>query len=288
MTDESWRAGPARRPRGRPLRRPDHRRRAAIRGLAPAGGEAADRPGGPLASFMPVRTLDFDLTTLQPYVGPPTTRQDVAHADPDLDLAVRADAGRLRAEPGRLAAVHRARPARKRDPDPARGGARARRARHPSAARRRGHRPVRPQRRRRLLRAHQDLPRLPLRRGHRLARRAARRTTSRRSSSTPTWRAPGSSSAPTRRSTSCTANVVWGTKGNFLDLPTDCPQRDERLGWTGDIAAFAPSAAYLFDVETFLADWLLDLAAEQRHARRHRAVRRPRRPEVPAQARGVP
>jgi alpha-L-rhamnosidase len=58
-------------------------------------------------------------------------------------------------------------------------------------------------------------------------------------------------------------NVVWGTVGNFLDVPTDCPQRDERLGWTGDIAAFAPTAAYLFDVEAFLRDWLQDLAAEQ-------------------------
>lgn len=61
-------------------------------------------------------------------------------------------------------------------------------------------------------------------------------------------------------------NVVWSTKGNFLDLPTDCPQRNERLGWTGDIAVFAASAAYLFDVESFLADWLADLAAEQRAA----------------------
>ena len=61
-------------------------------------------------------------------------------------------------------------------------------------------------------------------------------------------------------------NVVWGTKGNFLDVPTDCPQRNERLGWTGDIAAFAPSAAYLFDVEDFLVDWLRDLALEQAHA----------------------
>ncbi len=51
-------------------------------------------------------------------------------------------------------------------------------------------------------------------------------------------------------------NVVWGTRGNFLDVPTDCPQRDERLGWTGDIAVFAPTAAYLFDVEDFLRDWL--------------------------------
>lgn len=61
-------------------------------------------------------------------------------------------------------------------------------------------------------------------------------------------------------------NVVWGTRGNFLDVPSDCPQRDERLGWTGDIAAFAPSAAYLFDVDDFLRDWLRDLAAEQRAA----------------------
>ncbi|MEV4280119.1 alpha-L-rhamnosidase [Actinoplanes xinjiangensis] len=61
-------------------------------------------------------------------------------------------------------------------------------------------------------------------------------------------------------------NVVWSTKGNFLDLPTDCPQRNERLGWTGDIAVFAPSAAFLFDTGPFLADWLADLAAEQRAA----------------------
>ena len=61
-------------------------------------------------------------------------------------------------------------------------------------------------------------------------------------------------------------NVVWGTRGNFLDVPTDCPQRDERLGWTGDIAVFAPTAAYLFDVDDFLRDWLRDLAAEQQAA----------------------
>ena len=61
-------------------------------------------------------------------------------------------------------------------------------------------------------------------------------------------------------------NVVWGTRGNFLDVPTDCPQRDERLGWTGDIAVFAPSAAYLFDVEDFLREWLANFAAEQRAA----------------------
>jgi alpha-L-rhamnosidase len=62
------------------------------------------------------------------------------------------------------------------------------------------------------------------------------------------------------------SNVVWGTRGNFLDVPTDCPQRDERLGWTGDISVFAPTAAFLFDVDGFLRDWLADLAAEQRAA----------------------
>jgi alpha-L-rhamnosidase len=54
-------------------------------------------------------------------------------------------------------------------------------------------------------------------------------------------------------------------RGNFVDVPTDCPQRDERLGWTGDIAAFAPTAAFLFDVDAFLSDWLLDLELEQQH-----------------------
>ena len=61
-------------------------------------------------------------------------------------------------------------------------------------------------------------------------------------------------------------NVVWSLRGNFLDVPTDCPQRDERLGWTGDLAVFAPTAAFLFDVGTFLDEWLADLAVEQLHA----------------------
>ncbi|MCD9878454.1 glycoside hydrolase family 78 protein [Streptomyces guryensis] len=58
-------------------------------------------------------------------------------------------------------------------------------------------------------------------------------------------------------------NVVWSMRGNFLDVPTDCPQRDERLGWTGDAQVFAPTAAFLYDVRDFLASWLRDLAAEQ-------------------------
>ncbi|GAA4734408.1 glycoside hydrolase family 78 protein [Phytohabitans rumicis] len=59
-------------------------------------------------------------------------------------------------------------------------------------------------------------------------------------------------------------NVVWSMRDNFVGLPTDCPQRDERLGWTGDINAFAPTAAYLYDVSGVLGSWLADLAAEQR------------------------
>ncbi|HEX4776448.1 MAG TPA: family 78 glycoside hydrolase catalytic domain [Acidimicrobiia bacterium] len=58
-------------------------------------------------------------------------------------------------------------------------------------------------------------------------------------------------------------NIVWGMRGNFLDVPTDCPQRDERLGWTGDIRVFAPTACFLHDVDGFLASWLAELAAEQ-------------------------
>ncbi|WP_448719580.1 family 78 glycoside hydrolase catalytic domain [Microbacterium natoriense] len=58
-------------------------------------------------------------------------------------------------------------------------------------------------------------------------------------------------------------NVVWGMRGNFLSIPTDCPQRDERLGWTGDIQVFAPTASFLYDCDGFLTSWLRDLAREQ-------------------------
>lgn len=58
-------------------------------------------------------------------------------------------------------------------------------------------------------------------------------------------------------------NVIWGQMGNFLDVPTDCPQRDERLGWTGDAQVFCKTAAYNFDVERFFTKWLKDLAADQ-------------------------
>ena len=58
-------------------------------------------------------------------------------------------------------------------------------------------------------------------------------------------------------------NVVWGARGNFLSVPTDCPQRDERLGWTGDTQVFAPTAAFLFDSERFLRSWMTDVITEQ-------------------------
>jgi alpha-L-rhamnosidase len=58
-------------------------------------------------------------------------------------------------------------------------------------------------------------------------------------------------------------NIVWGQKGNFVDVPTDCPQRDERLGWTGDAQAFAGTAAFNMDVAAFFTKWLKDVAADQ-------------------------
>lgn len=58
-------------------------------------------------------------------------------------------------------------------------------------------------------------------------------------------------------------NIMWGLKGNFVDVPTDCPQRDERLGWTGDAQVFIGTAAFLRDTHTFFNKWLRDLKSEQ-------------------------
>jgi alpha-L-rhamnosidase len=58
-------------------------------------------------------------------------------------------------------------------------------------------------------------------------------------------------------------NIIWGQKGNFVDVPTDCPQRDERLGWTGDIQVFARTAAYNFDIGAFMTKWAKDVADAQ-------------------------
>ncbi|WP_145135519.1 alpha-L-rhamnosidase [Paenibacillus sp. Y412MC10] len=59
-------------------------------------------------------------------------------------------------------------------------------------------------------------------------------------------------------------NIEWGQRGNFLDIPTDCPQRDERLGWTGDAQVFVRTAAFNFGVAPFFSKWLHDLKADQR------------------------
>ena len=58
-------------------------------------------------------------------------------------------------------------------------------------------------------------------------------------------------------------NIEWGQKGNFIDVPTDCPQRDERLGWTGDAQVFSRTASFNRQVNNFFAKWLKDVAADQ-------------------------
>lgn len=58
-------------------------------------------------------------------------------------------------------------------------------------------------------------------------------------------------------------NIQWGQKGNFLDIPTDCPQRDERLGWTGDAQVFSRTASFNMDVNNFFRKWMKDVAADQ-------------------------
>jgi alpha-L-rhamnosidase len=58
-------------------------------------------------------------------------------------------------------------------------------------------------------------------------------------------------------------NIQWGQKGNFLDVPTDCPQRDERLGWTGDAQVFSRTATFNMGVHNFFVKWLKDVALDQ-------------------------
>ena len=70
-------------------------------------------------------------------------------------------------------------------------------------------------------------------------------------------------------------NIDWGQRGNFISVPTDCPQRDERLGWLGDAQVFARTACYNRDVAAFFAKWLDDVADAQHAVRRvprHRAA----------------
>lgn len=59
-------------------------------------------------------------------------------------------------------------------------------------------------------------------------------------------------------------NIQWGLRGNFVDVPTDCPQRDERMGWTGDAQVFAPTACFNVNAAPFFTKWLKDLEADQK------------------------
>ncbi len=74
----------------------------------------------------------------------------------------------------------------------------------------------------------------------------------------------GSFSCSDERINRLQKNIEWGARSNLFDIPTDCPQRDERMGWTGDIALFAPTAAYIFHMGRFFRKWLKDMRAEQR------------------------
>ena len=117
-------------------------------------------------------------------------------------------------------------------------------------------------RRPRDLRAALHLPRLPLRGGRRLPGRA--------DADSLTGVVIHSDMAPSGEFETSSPllnqlqhNILWGQKGNFLDVPTDCPQRDERLGWTGDAQVFARTAAFNMDVAAFFTKWLQDVAADQ-------------------------
>lgn len=66
------------------------------------------------------------------------------------------------------------------------------------------------------------------------------------------------------RLTRLASNIYWSARSNFVDIPTDCPQRDERMGWTGDIAVFAPTALSMFRMDRFLKKWLKDMEKEQK------------------------
>lgn len=59
--------------------------------------------------------------------------------------------------------------------------------------------------------------------------------------------------------TQLASNILWSQRGNFLSVPTDCPQRDERMGWTADAQVFLPTAGYFMDVEAFFAKWMVDI-----------------------------
>ena len=94
---------------------------------------------------------------------------------------------------------------------------------------------------------------------HRLSRKTHRRRSSRRRGRLRHCRQPARSNAPTPNLNRLYQNIVWGQRGNFLSVPTDCPQRDERMGWMGDAQVFAPTAARNADVAAFFTKWMVDV-----------------------------
>ena len=128
-----------------------------------------------------------------------------------------------------------------------------------------GHRHLRAGRRHRRAGAGVHLPRLPVRRGGGRPP-GSRWTPSGWPWSPATCAGPGAFSCSDPRVDQLYSNVIWSQRDNFLAIPTDCPQRDERLGWTGDIMAFAATAAANFDSRAFLDSWLTDVGIEQRPA----------------------
>ena len=255
-----------RRPRRRPLRRPDHRRPPALRRLVPAG----DGRGPAGRTWLLHAGADPGLRHRHARSRTSARRSPARTCCGRCGSGPRRRGGRWWTSGRTWSAGSGSRcagPRGQRDPDPARGGARARRARRPPAARRAGHRPVHPQRRRGLLRADHDLPRLPLRRGHRLARRAAPpddleavvvHSDLRAHRILRVLRADCSTSctatscgAPRATSSTCPPTARSATSGSAGPATSRCSRPPRRTCSTS---------------RRFLADWLLDLAAEQEHA----------------------
>ena len=194
------------------------------------------------------------------------------------------DGARLRPEPRRPAAHPRAGPGGHDGHPPPRRGARARRARHAPAARRRGHRPLHARGRR----ASEEWEPEFTFHGFRyaevvgLAGRVRPGATSTAVVLHSDMERTGWFETSHPLVNQLHENIVWGLRGNFLYLPTDCPQRDERLGWTGDIQVFAPTASFLYDVRRLprlVAARPRDRAGGRR---RRRAVRRAERARATA------
>jgi alpha-L-rhamnosidase len=84
------------------------------------------------------------------------------------------------------------------------------------------------------------------------------------------------------------SNIRWGQRGNFLSVPTDCPQRDERMGWMGDAQVFAPTAAYNADVSSFFSKWMVDIDDGQLTSGPNAGAFWVTSPRVDSQAAGYP